>query len=380
MTRIAFIITSAYSLNAFLRPHLVVLAERYSITVYVNSRDMGVAPDVPAGVRVEHMDIRRKISLWRDAFEFLRLCRALCRERYDVVFSISPKSGLLAMLSAWMTRTPLRFHCFTGQVWATKRGLARVMLKFLDQVLASCATDVLCDSHSQRAFLVDEGVVRPGRIRVLGDGSIAGVDLARFRADAAERRATRNLLGFGEDEVCILYVGRLHREKGLPELLMAIRALRQRRPEVRLLIVGPDDDGLAPLLVKEAGVLYVGYTSTVEKYMMAADVFCLPSHREGFGLVLIEAGAVGLPVVASRIYGITDAVVDGETALLHRPGDVTDLTTKLEQLLADPILRWQLGENGRRRAAALFNQERLTSALVAFLTERIGSPRGPGVT
>jgi glycosyltransferase involved in cell wall biosynthesis len=111
----------------------------------------------------------------------------------------------------------------------------------------------------------------------------------------------------------------------------------------------------------------VGYTQVVEEYMAAADVFCLPSHREGFGLVLIEAGAAGLPVVASRIYGITDAVIEGETGLLHRPGDVADLVGKLETLISDAALHRALGEAGRRRAIQMFSADLVTTAMADFL-------------
>lgn len=369
MTRLAIVITSPFPLNAFLRPHLEVLVREYDITVYVNTHDMGVAPDVPSGVRVEHVAIRRTISPWSDAVELLKLCRILRRERYDVVFSMNPKSGLLAMLAAWLTRTPLRLHCFTGQIWATRRGLARALFKGLDRLLASCATAVLCDSGSQRDFLIAEGVVRPERIRVLAAGSIAGVDARRFHPDAEARARVRAELGLGADDVGLLYVGRLNRDKGILDLLAAFRQLRPAYPAARLIMVGPDDGGFAPLFAAEPGARHVGYTSAVESYMAAADILCLPSYREGFGLVLVEAGASGLPVVASRIYGITDAVVDGETGLLHRPGDVADLTVQLQRLLDDADLRQRLGAAGRRRATTDFSRERLTAALAALLRE-----------
>jgi glycosyltransferase involved in cell wall biosynthesis len=111
----------------------------------------------------------------------------------------------------------------------------------------------------------------------------------------------------------------------------------------------------------------VPYSDKVEAYMAAADIFCLPSHREGFGVVLIEAAAVGLPVVASRIYGITDAVAEGETALLHRPGDEHDLARNLSILIEDKKLRRALGEAGRRRAMQLFRRDVVTGAMVDFL-------------
>lgn len=374
MKRMAVIITSSFPLNAFLRPHLDCLRHDFDITVYVNTRDMGVAPDVPSGVHVVHLDIRRNISLLADMAALFQLWRILRHERFDLVFSMNPKSGMLAMAAALLTGVPRRVHCFTGQVWATSRGVTRRLLKSMDRLIAACATLVLADSPSQRDFLIAEGVVRPDRIHVPADGSIAGVDLRRFCPSSAKRAAIRNALDIPEQALVLLYVGRLKKEKGVADLLAAFIRLRERRPELRLLLVGPDDENLDEMCRSTAGVSRVGYTSTVEEYMAAADIYCLPSYREGFGLVLVEAGAVGLPVVASRIYGITDAIVDGETGLLHEPGNIGELVAKIDILASDPQLRRHLGENGRQRVTQLFPTERLTAALSGLLRGLFDTP------
>lgn len=365
--RIGIVVASPFALNAFLRPHLERLARTFSITVYVNVRDMGVAPDVAPDISVTHFPVMRKISLLADAAAFAKLLRLLRRERFDMVLSMTPKAGLLAMVAAFAARIPRRIHYFTGQVWANRRGAGRYLLKELDRLTAACATHVLADSPSQRDFLVAEGVVGPRRIRVLADGSVAGVDLDRFCPDTAQRASLRKALGVPGDAPLLLYVGRLARDKGVMDLLAAFQRLRRAWPELMLLLIGPDDDGLEAKFQGIAGILRSGYRTDVERYMQAADIFCLPSYREGFGLVLIEAGAVGLPVVASRIYGVSDAVVDGETGLLHRPGDVPDLATCIEKLLGDEALRVRLGDNSRKRVAALFPTARLTAAMSDFV-------------
>jgi len=367
MKRMAIVITSAFPLNAFLRPHLECLRHNFEITVYVNACDMGVTPKVPSDVRVVHFPLRRSISPFADLIALFQLWRILRQERFDLVFSMNPKSGLVAMVAAFIANIPLRVHCFTGQVWATRRGLVRRLLKGLDRLIAFCATQVLADSFSQREFLVAEGVVRAERIRVLADGSISGVDLTRFYRNPDRRALIRDELGIPEQALALLYVGRLKREKGVVDLLEAFGRLRARYPEMRLLLVGPDDEGLDARCCGTPGVSRVGYTPTAEDYMAAADIYCLPSYREGFGLVLIEAGASGLPVVASRIYGITDAVIDTETGLLHEVGNVSDLESKIEALIIDPALRHVLGENGRKRATQLFPTERLTKELSDLL-------------
>lgn len=367
MKKICFVLTIPFTLNAFLRPHLERLSATYDITVCVNMDDPEVVPAVPERVRLVPLGIVRQISVGSDLKTLFVLTRFFRRERFDLVYSLTPKGGLLAMVAAWLAGVPRRVHCFTGQVWATRRGFWRWLLKGMDRLLAACATRLLADSGSQRQYLIAEGIIGPEKIEVLANGSMAGVDVKRFRPDENAGRSIRSRFGMEQDACCLLYVGRLAREKGVPDLVEAFSRLGPSFPNLHLLLVGPDEEGFDPLLRGAPRIHRVGYTQAVEEYMAAADVFCLPSYREGFGLVLIEAGAVGLPVVASRIYGITDAVVDGETGLLHEPGDVGDLVRKLETLIKDASLRRALGEAGRRRASGMFGAELVTTAMGDFL-------------
>lgn len=372
LNKICFVVTIPFTSNAFLRPHLERLSAIYKITVCLNMGDTKIGPVVPPQVRLVQLGIVRQIDLWADLKTLLVLTRFFRREKFDLVYSLTPKGGLLAMIAAKLAGVTRRVHCFTGQVWATRRGFSRWLLKSMDRLLAVCATRLLADSRSQRQYLIDEGITGPEKIEVLANGSMAGVDAERFRPDENARKRVRSQLGIAEGAYCLLFVGRLNREKGVPDLLEAFRELSPGFPDLHLLLVGPDEDGFDRSVQDIPNIHRVGYTQVVEEYMAAADVFCLPSYREGFGLVLIEAGAAGLPVVASRIYGITDAVIDGETGLLHRPGDVTDLVGKLETLIRDPSLHRALGEAGRRRALQMFNAELVTTAMADFLQRLFG--------
>jgi glycosyltransferase involved in cell wall biosynthesis len=275
------------------------------------------------------------------------------------------------MTAAWIARVPIRVHTFTGQVWATRKGLARALLRSIDRLIARLATHVLVDSRSQREFLIENRVVTAAKATVLANGSICGVDGGRFRRDPVARQKIRSEMRVPEEAVVFLYLGRLSRDKGIRELAFAFIRLAQRHATVHLALVGPDEDALrrqiedivAPFADR---VRIIDYTDRPEDYMAAADVFCLPSYREGFGQVALEAAAAGLPVIASRIYGIVDAVIDQETGLLHSPGGVEALLAHMETLLAQPDLRHKLGAAGRARALRDFSEERVTQALLEY--------------
>ena len=363
--KLCFVATVPFAVNAFLRPHLVELSKDADVTVCTRISDGDVSLNVPEGVRVISIPIERGIDAWSDLICLLKLLGIFRQGKFDTVFSITPKAGLLSMIAGLLIGVPCRIHCFTGQVWATRRGILRFVLKGLDRLLSYCATRLLADSRSQRDFLLSEGVMSPGKISVLGNGSIAGVDLLRFHPDEVKRCKVRNQLGISPQALCLLYVGRLAKEKGVGDLIAAFGQLASRFPDLQLLLVGPDEEQFSRF--KASGVHWIGYSAEPEKYMMAADIFCLPSYREGFGAVLIEASAVGLPVVASKIYGIIDAVVEGETGLLHPAGDTNALSHQLEKLITDPRLREKFSANGIRRTRETFNVQVLTKAMSHFI-------------
>jgi len=361
MKKVCFVTTSPLIVNFFLVPHLVHLAARYQVSLAVTQP--GEAPLRPLpGVQVIPLQIARRIDPLRDAGALLELRRLFRRSAFDLVHSFAPKAGLLATAAGRLAGTAARLHTFTGQVWASRTGSMRRLLRAADGCTARFATHVLADSASQRDFLEREGVVRAGRCEVLGSGSVSGVDLARFRPDAQARSAVRRELGIGEDEPVVLYLGRITRDKGVLDLARAASS------KALLLLVGPDEGGLREEVLRLRGphasrVRFVGYTDAPERYLAAADLLCLPSYREGFGSVVIEAAAAGIPAVASRIYGVVDAVADGRTGLLFTPGDAADLGHKLDTLLVDRARRRGMGAAARARAAAEFSQERLLRAL-----------------
>jgi len=274
------------------------------------------------------------------------------------------------MLAARIVRVPVRLHTFTGQVWATRKGPMHALLRAMDRAIARCATAVLVDSRSQREFLVANGVVEPSKAGVLGAGSICGVD-ERFRPDPAARGRVRTELGVPGDAVVFLFLGRLSRDKGVIDLARAFVALARKNSLAHLIVAGPDEEGLSASIEEIVGACRdrfrrAGFTDKPEEFMAAADVFCLPSYREGFGQVAIEASAAELPVVASRIYGVTDAVVERETGLFHAPGDVEGLREAMQALLEQPELRRNLGRAGRARVLREFSADRVTRALLDY--------------
>lgn len=367
MKKLCYVATIPAVVHAFLRAHIQAAADHYEVTVICNAADKQLLNGLNA--HLIFLPIVRKPSPWRDMLVLFQLYKLFRHERFDIVHSIMPKTGMLAMLSARLARVPTRIHTFTGQVWVTKHGAQRLLLKLLDKLIGKLATCVLADSPSQRDFLIKQGVLTPGKAMVIGAGSICGIDPLHFHPDLDARRTMRDSLGMAQNTKVILFVGRLNRDKGMLDLAAAFDLIAKHNPDVMLLLVGAEEDVLFSSIQKicyaeRHRLRYVSFTSMPERYMAAADIFCLPSYREGFGMTIIEAAACGVPAVASRIYGVTDAVADGKTGLLFTSGDVSALTKALLKLIAEDELRQHMGNEARVRALELFSSEKLTHMMV----------------
>lgn len=369
---ICIVLTSTLVLNAFLLGHLRALADHYAITICISTEDAPVSPKLDPRIEVLTFPIVRAINLHRDLRALVWLIRFLRRRHFDAVHSFTPKGGLLSMLASRLCGVRLRTHTFTGQVWATHRGWSRALLKIMDRLIAVCATDLQADSLSQAQFLEAANICAPGRIRVFGQGSISGVELERFSPEPARRKQVRAALGLRDDATLFIFLGRLHRDKGVLVLAEAFAQLASRNPGVHLALVGPDEHHLAEQVVAMCGTRchVIGLTQRPEEYLNAADVLCLPSFREGFGTVVIEAAAMGLPTVASRIYGLIDAVEDGLTGLLCPVGDAAALSRAMARM-TELSFRTRLGQEARVRAQSNFASERITSYWCEYYREKL---------
>jgi len=277
------------------------------------------------------------------------------------------------MLASRIAKVPNRIHTFTGQVWATKKGLMKVLLRSMDWVTATCATMVLVDSSTQRDFLIANTVVSVEKSRVLCDGSISGVDCKRFKPSDKMREDIRDGLGTNKDAVVMLFVGRLKKEKGVTDVVRAFAHAKQSYTNMELWLVGPDEEHIEQTLESTAGVRYISYTDSPESYMAAADVLCLPSYREGFGSVVIEAAACGIPSIGSDIYGLQDAIIEGETGLLVERQSIHALANSMVLLAENSTLRLQMGDKAKQRATSDFSQDRLTNTVLDLYRSLLSS-------
>ena len=312
------------------------------------------------GFRTLPLPFERSFNLIRHRAAYGALVGLLRAERFDLVHVHTPIAALIGRLAARRARVPRIVYTAHGfyfhEHMAAPKRLAFLGLEWL----GGRATDVLFtqaeeDADTARRF----GLCKGGVIEAIGNG----VDAARFRPAAdggAARRTLRQTIGTGDDTVVVLMIGRLVAEKGYPELFEAMRGLNaelwvagERLPSDHAKAIAPPGDLF--------NVKLLGHRRDVPDLLRAADIFVLPSHREGMPRSIIEAMMTGLPVVATDIRGSREEVVAEETGLLVQVRDARALNAALGRLIEDPDLRARFGKAGRARALRLFD-ERLVIA------------------
>jgi glycosyltransferase involved in cell wall biosynthesis len=328
------------------------------------------------------VDMPRRITPVRDLVAVSRLWRRLRRSRPHIVHAHTPKGGLLGMAGAWLARVPVRIYHIHGLPLMTATGPKRHLLKWSERVACALAHQVLCVSRSVREVVIAERLCPPDKIKVLRGGSVNGVDAAQAfnpaRLPAGVALEARARHGIPADALVAGFVGRVVRDKGLAELVRAWQGLREEFPGLHLLIVGPFEPqdplpaGVEAVLRGDPRIHLTGEVWDVPPLYAAMDLVVLPTYREGFGIVAIEAAALGLPVVATRIPGCVDAVQDGVTGTLVPVRDGGALADALRVYLRDPVLRRKHGAAGRERVLREFGQEALWEAVYQEYTRLLG--------
>lgn len=378
MSKIAFVVASPETVSSFLLAYIHGLAQNHNIHVICPLENGAKIRGLNDNITVHNINIHRDPKVFSDVKSLYTLFCFFRKEKFDIVHSYTPKAGLLTQISAFCAGIKQRFHTFTGQVWATKIGFSRTFLKSLDKVTASLSTFCLVDSPSQQQFLIDEKLLTEKNSRVLLKGSVSGVNLQRFSFSSLSRETLRAEHQFSDNDFVFMFVGRLKKDKGIPELIAAFNQLTATTKDSlgddnalspKLVIIGSDEEHLSPLLEGNDNILNLGFRTNVNEYYSFADMLCLPSHREGFGNVIIEAAACRLPSIASNIYGLSDAVQDGYSGYLHEVKKQDDIYRLMRQVINSPEDIKKMRMDAQTRVQNTFDEALLVSAFIDFYQE-----------
>jgi glycosyltransferase involved in cell wall biosynthesis len=325
-----------------------------------------------AGIRHETLrHATRAVNVTQDVLAFGELVRLFRRLRPDIVHTHNPKPGLYGRVAGRLAQVPVVVNTIHGLYATEDDSRARRLAVYGVERFASMFSAAELVQNEEDVEVLRRLRVPTRKLVLLGNG----IDLVRFGrpADAAAVARARRELRAGDDKVVVGFVGRLVWQKGLRELFDAAAVLRQRRPDVVVVVVGPEDtakaDTLAPADIEAARALgnveFLGRRDDVEDLYPGFDIFVLPSYREGFPRAAMEAAASGVPVIATDVRGCRQVVDDGDTGLLVPVRDVAALARAVEELAGDAGRRRAMGEAARRKAQSAFDDRLVVETTLA---------------
>ena len=340
------ITTVPMALKVLLRGQMKYM-QQHDIEVVMVSADGAELEDVKEYEQCRHelVHMTRAITPLQDLKSLWKLYRLFKKEKPDIIHSHTPKAGLLAMLAGRMAGVKVRVHTIAGLRFMTATGMSRRIMIAMEKLTGRMATHVWPNSKSLYEYVVENNLVNPRKLSMIGKGSSNGIDLKRFSEHALDEnrmRHFRDLIKYDPSLTYIVSIGRVVKDKGIYELARAFDRSWQQNKNLRLILVGgfeehldPLDDETLKLVQSHPAVILAGWHDEVEYFLALSHLFIHASYREGFPNVVLQAGAMECPALVSRIPGCIDIVDDMENGLIFDVKDTEDLYKKLQFALND---------------------------------------------
>ena len=315
----------------------------------------------------QEVPIDRKMSFIRDIKAIKAIRNYININNIDVVTGHTPKGALLGMIAAWLERIPKRIYFRHGLVFETATGFKRSVLIMIDKFTAKLATEIINVSPSVAKRSIKEKLNPPYKQSTLSKGTCNGISMRKFNKDNLDINYINSIkrkLNIDSKSFIIGYTGRLVKDKGISELVQAFKRLERSFPHVKLLLVGMFEerdalpDEIIEFIKTDPNIIHVGYVNynEIEYYYSLMDIFVLLSYREGFPTSILEASAMGLPIITTRATGCIDSIIEGKTGLFVTHNQ-NDIIKAIKQFIVNEEQRRIFGTAGREFVEINFASE-----------------------
>lgn len=317
----------------------------------------------------------RKITPLQDLRCLLRLIRIFRKEKPDIVHTHTPKAGLLGMLAARWCGIAVRIHTVAGLPLMVEKGFKYRLLKFIEKLTYASASQVWPNSYSLKDFILQKKLCNPAKLHIIAKGSTNGINLTRFSREALKENNLddiRKQIQYEPQNKYLLCIGRLVADKGIVELVNVFTELQRSDVSLRLVLVGSYEPNLDPLpgktiseIQNNKAIIHINWSDNVEYFMALANYFVFPSHREGFPNVLLQAGAMGVPVICSHITGNIDIVTSNETGLIFDRSNEQQLFKMMQYAILHPQHMQTMAKRLQQDIKENYRQENIWQNLLA---------------
>jgi len=315
-------------------------------------------------VPVKSFKMSRQITLLEDLITLIKLTIYFSKTRPKIVHSYTPKAGLLVMFASYLSGVPHRFHSVVAMPLMEAIGFKKILLILTERITYLFSTKLFCNSKILRLYMANNLTNRP--ITVIWNGSMNGIDTKYYKNNLSPKKMAniRKKVDLTENNFIIMFVGRIVKDKGIDELIEAFINVENIHPEARLLLIGDYEEKLDPIsersrnyIEKRNTIINTGFKKDIREYLSIANLFILPSYREGLPHSLLEASCYNIPLIASNINGCNEIIEDRETGILIPPKNVEALTNAICELIDDKYLCTYLSSNLRNSVKKRFSQK-----------------------
>ncbi|MCY1496893.1 N,N'-diacetylbacillosaminyl-diphospho-undecaprenol alpha-1,3-N-acetylgalactosaminyltransferase [compost metagenome] len=359
------IVTTVSDSLPFFKGQLNVLKESFEIELVSSSGphlDEMCALHAVAGHQIE---MNREISIFADFMSLMKLTILFIKTKPFVVHGNTPKAGLLSMIAAWIARVPKRIYYVHGLRYHGESGTKKKILMQMEKISCVFATNVIAVSEGVKKVLTEDKVCKK-EIQIIWNGSINGLDVAYFSPDIVDTSHVMDEFGIENNNFVFGFIGRLVGDKGINELVSAFKKINATNTKTKLLLVGRFENDLDPLkaetlleIQNNKNIIHAGFQKDVRPFFKAMNVFVFPSYREGFGIVLMEAGAMNVPAISSNIIGCNEIIRDNHNGFLIESRNENELSEKMKFCVGNPEILSNMAGQSRSLVLEKFEQQLL---------------------
>jgi glycosyltransferase involved in cell wall biosynthesis len=363
------ITTIPMTLDKILDGQLSFMNNHYEVIAVSSEKDYLIKCAENEGVRYKHIEMTRKITPLKDFISLVNLVIFLIKEKPLIVHSHTPKAGILAMVASRIANVPIRIHTVGGLPLMEETSGKKKLLESIEKFTYSLSTIVFTNSIGLYNHITENKYTSSSKIKVIGNGSSNGVDINYFsptQGSENELKKLKESLGIFEGDFTFVFVGRVVSDKGINELVEAFDKLTLCTKKLKLILVGEQESDLDPLnrttlgiLKKNKQIIEVGFQKDIRPYLEISNVLVLPSYREGFPNVIMQAGAMGLPVIATDINGCNEIIEHGVNGILIRKKNTAEIEIALLMLKNNEKLYEKLRSNARKMIVTRFERKKI---------------------
>lgn len=368
------ITTVPISLDKLLSNQLQFMNTYYEVTAVSSGKEYLERIGKNENVNTFHLEMSRKITPISDLQAVIKLYFFLQNEKPFIVHTHTPKAGIVGMLAARLAGVPHRLHTVAGLPLLEAKGLKRKLLDFVEKLTYSCATKVYPNSHGLLAIIKENKYCAVSKLKVIANGSSNGIDTEYFNPNlfsATENLELKKELALAASDFIFVFVGRLVTDKGINEMVAAFKIVNEKYASAKLLLVGDYEsnlDPLSPATLKEIqsnnAIITVGFQNDIRPYLSIANALLFPSYREGFPNVVMQAGAMSLPAIASNINGCNEIIIEGENGTIIPVKNTLKIEEKMELFMTNEDYFQKLKSNAREMITSRYDQKVIWEAIL----------------